>query len=88
MGSEQRSRDSAHEIKRAEVEERPTDGAIPIYQHDIEGEDRFVCYGETDAGRLIAVVVTERGNLLRVVTAYDLDAGQRRDYIGRRREGE
>jgi uncharacterized DUF497 family protein len=35
------------------------------------GEDRFVYYGETDDGRLPAVIVTERGDRLRVVTAYD-----------------
>lgn len=44
--------------------------------------------GETDAGRLLAVIVTERGESIRVVTAYDLDAGQRRDYLNRRAHGE
>ena len=29
--------------------------------------------GETNAGRLLAVIVTERGESIRVVTAYDLD---------------
>ena len=36
----------------------------------------------------LAVVVTERGDAIRVVTAYDLDAGQKREYLGRRLEGE
>ena len=44
--------------------------------------------GETNAGRFLAVIVTERGDKIRVVTAYDLDAGQRRDYIERRTQGE
>jgi hypothetical protein len=43
---------------------------------------------KTDAVRLLAVVVTERGDKVRVVTAYDLDAGQRRDYHARRAQGE
>ena len=47
----------------------------------------FVYYGETNTGRLLAVVVTERAGKIRVVTAYDLDAGQRRDYVRRRVEG-
>jgi uncharacterized DUF497 family protein len=47
-----------------------------------------VYYGETNAGRLLAVIVTERGERIRVVTAYDLDAGQRREYFKRRMEGE
>jgi len=56
----------------------------PIYEQDVEGERRFVYYGETNAGRLLAVVVTERAANIRVVTAYDLDAGQRREYLNRR----
>jgi hypothetical protein len=47
-----------------------------------------VYYGETNAGRLLAVVVTERADNIRVVTAYDLDAGQRREYPNRRTDGE
>jgi uncharacterized DUF497 family protein len=61
---------------------------IPIYEQDVEGERRFVYYSETNAGRLLAVIVTERGERIRVVTAYDLDAGQRRDYLNRRAQGE
>jgi uncharacterized DUF497 family protein len=78
----------AHGIRREEAEEALTNEPIPIYRQDVAGEDRFVYYGETDAGRLLAVIITERAERLRVVTAYDLDAGQRRDYIGRRIEGE
>jgi uncharacterized DUF497 family protein len=48
----------------------------------------FQYYGETNAGRFLAVIVTERGEKIRVVTAYGLDAGQRRDYIERRTQGE
>jgi hypothetical protein len=44
--------------------------------------------GETDARRLLAVIVTERGGQIRVVTAYDLDAQQKRDYAARRMRGE
>ena len=61
---------------------------IPIYEQDVEGERRFVYYGETDAGRLLAVIVTERRESIRVVTAYDLDAGQKREYLNRRTHGE
>jgi uncharacterized DUF497 family protein len=62
---------------------------IPIYEQDVEGEPRFVYYGETNnARRLLAVIVTERAGKIRAVTAYDLDAGQKRDYLRRRAEGE
>jgi uncharacterized DUF497 family protein len=78
----------AHGISREEAEAALMNEPVPIYRQAVGGEDRFVYYGETDAGRLLAVIVTERGDRLRVVTAYDLDAGQRRDYIGRRLQGE
>ena len=54
----------------------------------MEGEARYVYYGETDSGRLLAVVLVERGETIRVVTAYELDAGQKKDYLARRLRGE
>ena len=78
----------AHQIKREEAEQTLLNDPIPIYEQDVDGERRFVYYGETGAGRLLAVIVTERGDNIRVVTAYDLDAGQRHDYLQRRAQGE
>jgi uncharacterized DUF497 family protein len=78
----------AHCIKREEVEQAVKNDPIPIYEQNVESERRFVYYGETNVGRLLAVIVTERGAAIRVVTAYDLDAGQRRDYLKRRVQGE
>ena len=37
---------------------------------------------------MIAVVLTERDEKIRVITAYDLDAGQERDYLKRRAQAE
>ena len=68
----------AHRIKAEEVEEALSNDPIPIYEQDVEGEARYVYYGETDSGRLLAVVLVERGETIRVVTAYDLNAGQKR----------
>ena len=45
-------------------------------------------YGEAGAGRLLALVLTERDDRIRVVTAFKLDAGQKRDYFARRLRGE
>jgi uncharacterized DUF497 family protein len=78
----------AHQVKREEAEQALLNDPIPIYEQDVEGELRFVYYGETNAGRLLAVVLTDRMDKVRVVTAYDLDAGQRRDYHTRRVHGE
>jgi uncharacterized DUF497 family protein len=78
----------AHRIKRDEAEQALLNDPLPVYEQDIEGEPRFVYYGETTAGRLLAIIVTEREGNIRVVTAYPLDAGQKRDYLSRRAQGE
>ena len=78
----------AHRITRREVEYALSNGPILIYEQNVGSELRFVYYGETDAGRLLAVVLTEREGQIRVVTAYKLDAGQKKDYLARRLAGE
>ena len=77
-----------HRIKPEEVEQGLSNGPILIYEQDVQGEPRYVYYCETDAGRLVAAIVIERGEQIRVVTAYDLDAGQKKDYLARRVRGE
>jgi uncharacterized DUF497 family protein len=78
----------AHRVGRAQVERALSNDPILIYEQDAGGEPRYVYYGETDSGRLLAVVMTERREAIRVITAYDLDAGQKRDYLARRSRGE
>ena len=77
-----------HRIRAEEVEEALSNDPIPTYEQDVEGEARYVYYGETDSSRLLAVVLVERGEMIRVVTAYELDAGQKKDYLARRLQGE
>ena len=78
----------AHRLKVAEVEEALSRDPVLIYEQDADSELRYVYYGETQRGRLIAMVITERDGKIRVITAYDLDAGQMRDYFKRRARGE
>jgi uncharacterized DUF497 family protein len=78
----------AHRIKPEEVEQGLSNHPILIYEQNVEGEPRYVYYCETDSGRLLAVVMVERGEKIRAVTAYDLDAGQKKDYLTRRLAGE
>jgi uncharacterized DUF497 family protein len=70
------------------VEQGLSNSPILIYEQDAQGEPRYVYYCESDAGRLLAVIAIERGEQIRVVTAYDLDGGQKRDYLARRMRGE
>jgi uncharacterized DUF497 family protein len=62
--------------------------SLTVYEQHVEGEHRYMHYGETKSGRLLAVIVTSRTDKIRVVTAYDLDAGQKREYFTRRMGGE
>jgi len=45
----------AHQIKREEAEQALLNDPIIIYEQEVDGELRFVYYGETNAGRLVAV---------------------------------
>jgi len=47
-----------------------------------------VYYAGTNGCRFLAIVLTERQEKIRVITAYDLDAGQKHDYLSRRARGE
>jgi len=43
-------------------------------------EKRFAAFGQTDAGRLLVVVFTKRGELLRVISARDMNRWERKFY--------
>lgn len=48
---------------------------------DRDGEVRFVLVGLSDAGRCLSVVFTERGDFVRVVTAFTATSKNRREYL-------
>jgi uncharacterized DUF497 family protein len=76
----------AHGIRREEAEQALANHPMLAYEQVVDGEIRFMYYSETGAGRLLAVIHTERGDALRVVTAYDLSASQKRRYFRMRAE--
>jgi uncharacterized protein len=78
----------AHRAKVEEVEQALSRDPVLIYEQDADGEARYVYYGETNRNRLLAIVLTERDDSIRVITAYEPDAGQKQDYLERRARGE
>jgi uncharacterized DUF497 family protein len=48
-------------------------------KHSIS-EKRFAAFGYTDAGRLLAVIFTKRGSLLRVISARDMNRKEKKFY--------
>lgn len=77
-----------HGITAREVEQALANSPVLIYEQDADSEIRYVYYGETANLRLLAIVLTERNSKIRVITSYDLDAGQKRDYLERCLKGE
>jgi uncharacterized protein len=58
--------------------------ALAFPAKDVAGEPRFGLVGESEAGRLLCVIYTWRGNQRRVVTAYPANRQQQRIYDERR----
>lgn len=71
-----------HGITPEEAEEAVTDPrAIPTKSYrGPTGEPRNALVGQTSAGRYLAVVLTRRASLLRVVTARDATSSEKRRY--------
>ena len=52
-----------------------------ILEHQLHNnEKRQLCLGETSAGRLLTMVITERKGKLRIVTAHPMHHKQREIY--------
>lgn len=70
-----------HDVTQYEAEEvfelRPYFRRGPV----VRGEQRHLCYGVTDAGRYLTVIFTLKvGGIARVVTARNMESGERRMY--------
>ena len=71
-----------HGISIEECEQAYRNGPIAIERQKRKHERRRLCLGETNTGRLLAFVVTERKGSVRFVTAYPMNRQQRELYRG------
>ena len=62
-----------HDISPEEAEQVLENDPFDIARYLRNGEERLNQVGETDAGRVLVVVTTERGQFTRVVTAHPAD---------------
>ncbi len=69
-----------HEVAPEEAEQVVENDPIDVNAVIRNGESRTVHLGETDAGRVLVVVVTERDEMYRVVTARPADRKERAFY--------
>ncbi len=71
---------AVHAVSTDEAEEVVNSDPLEIEQQIRNGERRFVHLGETVAGRILFVVITIRGDHLRIVTAWPANRQARKFY--------
>ena len=57
---------------------------LVVQFQDHAAEERVLCLGQTNRGRLLALVYVERGQAIRVVTAYPMTSRQEEFYLRKR----
>ena len=73
-----------HGITPKETEEVILNDPMDLRFELRDGEERIVQVGETDKGRILVVVTTMRGALIRVITAFSAVKKLREVYIAQR----
>jgi hypothetical protein len=69
-----------HGVIPNEVEEAASQKNVVFRAKTVKREKRWRLFGKTFAGRYLVVVFTVRRKLFRAVTAYDMNANERRTY--------
>ena len=69
-----------HAVTPFEIEEVVSRTHIIIPANAVHRENRWKRFGRTASGRYLAVVFTVRQRLFRTVTAYEMNAADRRNY--------
>lgn len=75
---------AAHKVMPQEAEQVLLNNPANGGSQNVDGEERYVDIGVTDAMRVLVVITTDRGELIRVVTAYDAPAAFRDLYFRRK----
>lgn len=70
-----------HGVTPEEAEQVLQNDPIDLERQIQNYEERFVHLGETDAGRVVFVIVTVREDALRVVSAFPADRANRKHYL-------
>ena len=73
-----------HKIRPAEAEQVLRNDPVAIRYEDCAEEERVLVLGQTNAGRLLAVVYTQRNDCIRVVTAFPMSHALEQIYFRER----
>lgn len=69
-----------HHVSQSEAEQVFLNRPIIVAEAPFRKEPRQFAFGRTDAGRLLTVVFTVRGSLLRVISVRPMSRRERRGY--------
>ena len=71
-----------HDVAPEEAEQVVLGDPLELgFNPDANGEERWTYLGETNHGRILQVIITMRGEKIRVVTAYDAERQDKRLYL-------
>lgn len=69
-----------HQVNQTEAEQIFLNRPLVVVGAPFRNESRQFAFGHTDAGRLLTVVFTIRGSLLRVISVRPMSRRERREY--------
>ena len=69
-----------HQVSQTEAEQVFLNRPLVVAGAPFKNESRQFAFGRTDAGRLLTVVFTVRGSLLRVISVRPMSRRERRGY--------
>ena len=73
-----------HRVTPEEAEQVLRNDPLVVQFQDHAAEERVLCLGQTNRGRLLALVYVERGQAIRVVIAYPMTSRQEEFYLRKR----
>ena len=73
-----------HDVVPEEAEEVMLNGPLDVGYDVVNGEERWSYLGETDEGRILRVIITLRGRLIRVLTAFEPSRFQKNLFLERK----
>lgn len=82
--SQNRKHVARHLVTPEEAAQVLRNDPLVVQFQDHAAEERVLCLGQTNRGRLLAVVYTERGPAIRVVTTYPMTPRQEEFYFRKR----
>lgn len=71
---------ASHNVSREEAVEAFENSSLELDTQVEEGEFRYPVIGETDGGRVLVVIWTDRGDLIRIVNAFEASPSQVRRF--------